>query len=114
VAAALFLGPAAGWPSMIALMTMHVVAWAVTVSMLTRLTVVEGRRRVPQFLDTPSSLLVEIATGHECSPLPPSLRLPTGVSVSVYRADGHQVSSSAAFVPSLNLPCRVVGTFHQP
>jgi hypothetical protein len=41
VAAALFLGPAAGWPSMIALMTMHVVAWAVTVSMLTRLTVVE-------------------------------------------------------------------------
>lgn len=38
----------ADWPSMIALMAMHVVAWAVTVTMLTRLTVttVEGQREV--------------------------------------------------------------------
>jgi hypothetical protein len=41
VAVALFLRPAVDWPSMIALMSMHVVAWAVTVWMLTSLTVVE-------------------------------------------------------------------------
>ena len=41
VAAALFMRPAVDWPSMIALMLMHVVAWAITVSMLIRLTVVE-------------------------------------------------------------------------
>ena len=40
VAAALLLKPEADWPSMIALMVMHVTAWAVTVTMLTRLTVV--------------------------------------------------------------------------
>ena len=42
VAAAVLMGPAVNWPSMIALMSMHVAAWAVTVSMLTRLTSVEG------------------------------------------------------------------------
>ena len=41
VAAALLMRPAVDWTSMIALMSMHVVAWAVTVSMLTTLTVVE-------------------------------------------------------------------------
>lgn len=35
VLAALLLKPAADWPSMIALMVMHVTAWAVTVTMLT-------------------------------------------------------------------------------
>jgi hypothetical protein len=40
VAAAVLLRPATTWPSMIALMVMHVVAWAVTVTMLTRLTLV--------------------------------------------------------------------------
>lgn len=43
LAAALLLRPAADWPSMIALMLMHVTAWAVTVPMLTRLTVVRGK-----------------------------------------------------------------------
>jgi hypothetical protein len=49
LAAALLLRPAADWPSMIALMVMHVTAWAVTVAMLTRLTVVpgDGTDRVP-------------------------------------------------------------------
>jgi len=42
-AAALLLRPAADWPSMIALMVMHVTAWAVTVTMLTRLPVVRDR-----------------------------------------------------------------------
>ena len=42
LAAGLLLRPAADWPSMIALMVMHVTAWAVTVPMLTRLTVVRG------------------------------------------------------------------------
>jgi hypothetical protein len=40
--AGLLLRPAADWPSMIALMVMHVTAWAVTVPMLTRLTLVRG------------------------------------------------------------------------
>ena len=35
--------PAVDWPSMMVLMVMHVTAWAVTVSMLTRLTTVDGR-----------------------------------------------------------------------
>ena len=43
VVAALLLKPAADWPSMIALMVMHGTAWAVTVTMLTRLTVVPVR-----------------------------------------------------------------------
>jgi hypothetical protein len=43
VAAGLLMRPAVDWPSMMALMAMHVAAWAVTVSMLTRLTTVEGR-----------------------------------------------------------------------
>src|SRR5262245_35907001 len=38
VAIAILLRPAADWPSMIALMAMHVAAWAVTVTMLTRMT----------------------------------------------------------------------------
>ena len=38
LAAGQLLRPAVDWPSMIALMVMHVAAWAVTVSMLTRLT----------------------------------------------------------------------------
>jgi hypothetical protein len=42
-AVGLLMRPAVDWPSMLALMTMHVAAWAVTVSMLTRLTTVEGR-----------------------------------------------------------------------
>jgi hypothetical protein len=42
VAAGLLMRPAVDWPSMMALMAMHVVAWAVTVSMLTRLATVEG------------------------------------------------------------------------
>ena len=42
LAAGLLLRPAADWPSMIALMVMHVTAWAVTVPMLTRLTLVRG------------------------------------------------------------------------
>jgi uncharacterized membrane protein len=41
VAAGFFMRPAVDWPSMMALMSMHIVAWAVTVSMLTRLTTVE-------------------------------------------------------------------------
>jgi len=49
VALALSGNPGVDWPSMMALMVMHVVAWAVTVSMLTRL----GVSRVPasQFND---------------------------------------------------------------
>jgi hypothetical protein len=42
VAAGLLLRPAVDWPSMAALMLMHVTAWAVTVPMLTRLTLVRG------------------------------------------------------------------------
>jgi hypothetical protein len=45
VAAALFMGPAVDWPSMIALMSMHVIAWVITVWMLTTLTVVESDGR---------------------------------------------------------------------
>jgi len=37
VAAAVLMRPAVDWPSMIALMVMHVVAWAVSVTMLPRL-----------------------------------------------------------------------------
>jgi hypothetical protein len=44
LAAGLLLRPAADWPSMFALMVMHVTAWAVTVPMLTRLTLVGGNR----------------------------------------------------------------------
>jgi hypothetical protein len=51
VATALLLRPGTDWPSMIALMVMHVVAWAVTVTMLTRLTIVRTRRN-GQELDT--------------------------------------------------------------
>jgi hypothetical protein len=43
IAAGLLMRPAVDWPSMMVLMAMHVAAWAVTVSMLTRLTTVEGR-----------------------------------------------------------------------
>jgi hypothetical protein len=43
VAAGLLMRPAVDWPSMMALMAMHVAAWAVTVSMLTRLTTVDDR-----------------------------------------------------------------------
>jgi hypothetical protein len=41
VTAALFMGPAVDWPSMTALMLMHVTACAITVWMLTTFTVVE-------------------------------------------------------------------------
>ena len=43
IAAGLLMRPAVDWPSMMVLMVMHVAAWAVTVSMLTRLTTVDGR-----------------------------------------------------------------------
>jgi hypothetical protein len=43
IAAGLLMPPAVDWPSMMVLMAIHVAAWAVTVSMLTRLTTVEGR-----------------------------------------------------------------------
>jgi hypothetical protein len=43
VAAGLLMRPAVDWPSMMVLMGMHVAAWAVTVSMLTRLTTIDGR-----------------------------------------------------------------------
>jgi hypothetical protein len=43
VAAGVLMRPAVDWPSMMALMAMHVAAWAVTVSMLTRLTTVDDR-----------------------------------------------------------------------
>lgn len=35
--------PGANWPDAIALMVMHVAAWAITVSMLSKLTAVQGR-----------------------------------------------------------------------
>jgi hypothetical protein len=41
VAAGFLMRPAVDWPSMMALMSMHVVAWAVTVPMLTRLAAIE-------------------------------------------------------------------------
>jgi hypothetical protein len=47
LAAALLLGPGADWPSMSALMVMHVTAWAVTVPMLTRLTLVDATDCAP-------------------------------------------------------------------
>ena len=40
IAAGFLMRPAVDWPSMVALMSMHVIAWAVTVSMLTRLTTI--------------------------------------------------------------------------
>lgn len=46
VAAAVLLRPAADWPSMIALMMMHVTAWVITVTMLTRMTIGRGNAAV--------------------------------------------------------------------
>jgi hypothetical protein len=43
-------------------------------------------------------VLVQISTAHELSSLPLSLRLPTDVSVRLYRADGFQVSGPATNV----------------
>ena len=61
------------------------------------------------FVDSASLVLVQIPTAHEFSSLLLSLRLPTDVSVRVYRADGFQVRGPATFLFQAPLPARFVG-----
>jgi hypothetical protein len=62
------------------------------------------------FVDSALLVLVQVPAAHEFSSLLLSLRLPTDVSVRVYRADGFQVRGPATFrFPPYPPPARFVG-----